>query len=251
VRHAFSRGVTFNANYTYSKAIDEVSDLFLNLSGSRPTDNMNLHNDYGPADFDVRHRTVFTLGYELPFMKQNRFLGGWGVNSIISYQTGHPFSPFTNSRTYDLNKDGYTTDRIVPIGSPSSTVLSSSAQDACIGDVANHPNDRCYFDTTKWVRYACPASVNGGLWCDPPVHRNSIYGPAFANVDFNVSKRFKITESAGLTFQANFFNLFNHPNFVTPTTSQNQRSANFGGLTATAGDNGGHRVTQMALRFDF
>ena len=70
-------------------------------------------------------------------------------------------------------------------------------------------------------------------------------------MNFNVSKRFKITEQAGLTFQANFFDLFNHPNFLTPTTSQNQRSANFGELTATGGDGGGHRVTQMALRLDF
>jgi hypothetical protein len=251
VRRAFSRGVTFNANYTFSKGLDEVSDLFLNRSAARPTDNMNIHNDYGPADFDVRHRTVFTVGYELPFLKQNRFLGGWGMNTIISYQSGHPFSPYSSSRAYDLNKDGYTTDRIVPIGSPSSTILGSAAVDACRADVTNHANGRCYWDPTKWARYTCPASVNGGLWCDPPVGRNSIYGPAFANVDFNVSKRFKITEQAGLTFQANFFDLFNHPNFLTPTTSQNQRSANFGELTATGGDGGGHRVTQMALRLDF
>ena len=78
-------------------------------------------------------------------------------------------------------------------------------------------------------------------------------------MDFNVSKRFKITEAAGLTLQANFFDLFNHPNFLPPGISStggvaggtNIQSSDFGKSTATAGDNGGHRITQLAVRFDF
>jgi len=72
-----------------------------------------------------------------------------------------------------------------------------------------------------------------------------------SNVDFNVTKTFKIRESMGLTFQANFFDLFNHPNFLPPGTGANDTAANYGQIAATLGDNGGHRVTQLALRFDF
>jgi hypothetical protein len=249
VRKTYSAGLTFNANYTYSKALDEVSDLFLNRSAARPTDNMNFHADYGNADFDTRHRAVVTVSYDLPVFKNNRWLGGWGTNAIISYQTGHPFSPFTSSRTYDLNKDGYRTDRLIPVGSPDSTILSGTALDSCLNDPTILA--RCYFDTTKWVRDTCPPSVNGGIWCDARIGRNSIFGPSFANVDFNVTKAFKVTERFKLTFQANFFDLFNHPNFLPPVTAQNFLSSNFGQLTTTAGDGGGHRVTQMALRLDF
>ena len=87
---------------------------------------MNVRADYGPADFDLRHRVVATIGYDIPFMKSNRWIGGWGVNSIISWQTGHPFSPYTSSSAYDLNKDGHRTDRLVPTKAPMDTVLSSS-----------------------------------------------------------------------------------------------------------------------------
>ena len=260
VRKTYSSGLSLTGNYTYSKALDELSDAFNSKIGLNPTDNQNVGYDYGPADFDVRHRVVATIGYELPFMKQNRWIGGWGVNSIVSWQTGHPFSPYSGSSHYDLNKDGKRTDRLVPTIAPMNTVLDGSP-------AGNPDGTGGYFDTTKWVRFdplgtgqgSCPLNVNGGFWCNAPIGRNSIFGPHFANVDFNVSKRFKITETAGLTLQANFFDLFNHPNFLPPGISStggaaggtNIQSTDFGKSTATAGDNGGHRVTQLAVRFDF
>jgi hypothetical protein len=258
VRKTYSSGLSFNANYTYSKTLDDVSDLFNNRAGARPTDNMNIHNDYGPADFDTRHRIVVTLGYDLPFFKGNRWLGGWGVNTITSWQTGHPFTPFSTSSAYDPNKDGYRTDRLVVAGKPNDSILSGSALDACINDATI--GGRCYFDTTQWTRFdldpitagvQCPPSVNGGLWCNPPIGRNSIFGPSAAIVDFNVTKSFKVTERVVLGLQANFFDLFNHPNFLPPTSGGSQTSSTFGQSTLTWGDNGGHRVTQLALRLDF
>jgi hypothetical protein len=79
-------------------------------------------------------------------------------------------------------------------------------------------------------------------------------GPSFANVDFGVSKSFKINERMGFRFDANFFDLFNHPNFLNPSAAgsgANFQSTLFGQSTATAGDTGGHRITQLAIRFDF
>jgi len=244
VRKTYSSGLSFNANYTWSKAMDALSDAFNSRNNLRPTDNMNPKVDYGPADFDLRHRIVAAVSYDIPFMKTNRFLGGWGVNTITSWQTGHPFSIYTSSTTYDLNKDGYRSDRLIPTVAPVDTILGSSASDACSTTVGG----KCYFDTTQWVRDTCPV---GQLWCNPAIGRNSLYGPHVVNVDLNVIKKFKITEATSITFQANFFDLFNHPNFVTPATGANANDGTFGQLTATAGDNGGHRVTQLALRFDF
>jgi len=258
VRKAYSSGLSINANYTWSKAIDDVSDLFNNGAGARPTDNENHSIDKGPADFDTRHRVVATVSYELPFMKGNRFLGGWGMNTIVSYQTGHPWTPFGgNAGAADKNKDGYRTDRIlpndhgVPTGSVESTEISGSPAFGTL--------DRSKWgfnpDTNTFSYFTCPASVNDGLWCNVPIGRNSVYGPSGAHVDFNITKRFKITENSGLTFQANFFDLFNHPNFLNPTAgnagSSNLRNGDFSSSRATWGDNGGHRVTQLALRFDF
>ena len=250
VRKTYANGLDLNVNYTYSKALDTMSDLFNNRTGAHPTDNMNIRYDYGPADFNSTHRVVGTVSYDLPFMKANRWIGGWGVNTIVSWQTGHPANIYSGSSGYDLNKDGYYTDRLVPVGTPSSTILSSSPGNG-------------YFDPTKWVLYdpqglnnghgSCPLSVNGGYWCDVPIGRNSLVGPALTNVDFDISKKFKINERAGVTFQANFFDLFNHPNWENPDTNFQDYGSTFGkSLNTLTLDNGpGHRVVQLALRLDF
>ena len=237
VRKNYASGLSFNANYTYSKSLDTLSDLFNNrVTAGRPTDGQNIRYDYGPSDFNIGQRFVAAVSYELPFLKQNRWLGGWGVNTIISRQGGHPFSVYSSSSSYDANKDGLKTDRLVPTVAPQSTVTNGNP---ALG----------YFVTTDWKRYVCPATVNGGLWCDPPIGRNSITGPGLMNMDFSATKRFRINERAGVTFQANFFDVFNHPNFTVPTF--NSSSGTYGRSTATLGDDGGHRVTQLAVRIDF
>jgi hypothetical protein len=100
-------------------------------------------------------------------------------------------------------------------------------------------------------------NTHGGLWCDPNLSRNAIPGPMFTNVDFGISKSFKINEQMGFRFDANFFDLLNHPNFLNPgaiATGGNNFINNgntFGQSLNTAGDTGGHRITQLAIRFDF
>jgi hypothetical protein len=87
--------------------------------------------------------------------------------------------------------------------------------------------------------------VNSGLWIDGMLGRNILNSPSFADVTFTVQKRFRITESAAVRFQTNFFNIFNHPNFTRP--SQLITSGSFGKSTNTFDP----RIIQMALRFDF
>src|SRR5207248_5532656 len=143
------------------------------------------------------------------------------------WQTGHPWSPFASSSSYDLNKDGNRTDRIGPVGSIESTEIHGSPVNGTL-------------DPSKWVRYTCPASVNNGLWCDAPIDRNSVFGPHATDVDFNITKTFKVNERAGVTFQANFFDLFNHPNFLNPnapvagsSSSANRSQSDFSASRAT------------------
>ena len=95
----------------------------------------------------------------------------------------------------------------------------------------------------------CPANVNHGLWCEGnsagQLNRNTLYGPKYFNWDLGIAKAFKINEQAVVQFQANFFNVFNHPNFMLPTGDTN--NPNFGKSTAAFAP----RVGQLALRFDF
>lgn len=230
----YAAGLGFDVSYTWSRALDNLSDLFNGRGVTNgPTDTMNTMADYGPADFDMKHRFVGTFSYELPIFRQNRYFGGWNVNTIISLQSGVPFSPYHSS--LDLNQDGRRTDRIVYTGSgsPMDSVFDSGS-----------PADG-YFDEDMWEPYTCPASVNGGDWCNSPQTRGSITGPGYKNVDFSIQKKFKITEEVTFSLMGNFFNFFNHTNFDVPT--MNKGSSSFGRSTAAFDP----RITQLAFRIDF
>ncbi len=253
LRKRFSQGVQFNVNYTYAKAMDDISDTFttknVNAATGYPTESMNPHFDYGPADFNVTHRIVGTVVYDLPFAKTNRWLGGWNVSGVVSWQTGADFNVFNSA--VDSNKDGQFNDRANYIGP---------------GTIANAYNRniepwRGALTSTQWAMLntsalPCPASVNMGLWCQGPalgqMERNTLVGPRFFNTDLGVKKTFKIYERATLRFEANFFNIFNHPNFMAP--DGNLSDGTFGQSTATFnnnGESGGPRITQLVARFDF
>jgi len=243
LRKRYASGLQFNANYTYSKTLDEISDAFRpkTTAGSaiQPMDSSNVHLDYGPADFDTRHRVVLSYNYDLPFMRTNRWLGGWQINGVFSFQTGVPV-PIWDPNT-DSNGDGITNDR--PVYTPGFDASNATLD----GSPAHGFLKTAAFETTT-----CDASVNLGLWCNSPMHRNDIYGPHYVNLDFGLGKSFRITETAKLTFFANFFNIFNHPNFDTP--QGNFADPAFGQAQATIGNDGpgnGHRIGQLALRFDF
>jgi hypothetical protein len=252
LRKRFTNGLQFNANYTYAKALDELSDTFgPRAQGTNPQDSMNIPLDYGPADFDIRHRLVGSYSYDLPFFKGNRWIGGWTVSGIFSASSGPPFSVYNSA--IDANHNGTFNDRAAfKAGFNSENVIVGAGHPADGYLVQTDPNtgiNPAFGTLGVTGEIACPASVNLGLWCEGrsvgQTDRNAIRGPGYIDVDFGVAKRFKITETAGIQFQANFFNLANHPNFRLPDGNLN--SGTFGSSTATRDP----RITQLALRFDF
>jgi hypothetical protein len=262
LRKRFSSGLQFNANYTFAKAMDDVSDAFTtkNAGGAAyPTDSQDPHLDYGPADFNVKHRIVASFVYDLPFARGNRWIGGWNVSGIVSWQTGADFSISDTSDAVDSNEDGQHNDRANYIGPGSITNSINHHVSPATGYLNSGPANWGMLNapvSTEYTAIACPANVNMGLWCQGTalgqMERNVLVGPGFFNTDFGVKKTFKLTESSGLRFEANFFNLFNHPNFASPTATLNS-GPEFGLSTSTFSNqqSGGPRITQLALRFDF
>jgi hypothetical protein len=230
---SYSNGLQFNANYTWSHAIDTLSDAFNGARGGflRPTDNFNISADKGNADFDIRRRFVYSSNYELPFWKANHWVGGWSISGIVTLQTGVPIPILDGAQ--DTNRDGYRTDRPLITGAP---YLSGKS-----------PADG-WLNAASFAHVTCPATVNFGLWCDSPTGRNTLRGPGFVNTDFGLAKSFKLAERWKFQFQANFFNLFNHPNFSVPGGNVFGNATQFGKSTSVFG---GPRVTQLALRLDF
>jgi len=252
LRKRFSSGLQFSANYTYAKVLDDVSDTLAEKIGGTahgyPMDPTNPKADYGPADFDVRHRIVADFVYDLPFAKSSRWIGGWNLAGIVSWQTGAPFSVYSSST--DSNKDGELTDRSSYIGPGKITNAYITSGEPWRGYL--NPAD---FAQANTAALPCPASVNMGLWCEGPsvgqMGRNTLNGPHYFNTDFSVKKGFKLTERAKLEFQANFFNIWNHPNFLIP--DNNIVDATLGKSLGTFNNtqSGGPRITQLALRLDF
>lgn len=249
LRNRTWNGLQLQANYTFSKSIDELSDAFNNrITGGRPFDNTNIRLDRSRSDFDITHRVVGGFTYEAPFFKNNRWLGGWVASGILQMQTGVPFSVYHSGQ--DPNADGYLTDRAVFLGGEmSQAILTRSPADG-------------YFDVTQFegmntrVARLGPAAACGAgngvvisatrWWCNGTLGRNTLVGPGYVNVDFGLHKKFKVTEGSSLQVQANAFNLFNHPNFGLPVGNLNSPQA--GRSTGTVGT---PRVIQLALRYDF
>lgn len=253
VRNRTWKGLQFTSHYTFAKAIDEISDAFNARLGLNPTDNFNIKHDRARSDFDITHRFVAGGSYDVPFMKNNRWLGGWVLTGIVQLQSGVPFSVFHSGQ--DPNADGIFTDRAVFVGSSLDGVYTGG-----------NPADG-YFNASQFVgmntlvaqaiaaggtpRDACGAGngvviSNTRWWCNGTSGRNILTGPGFANVDFGVHKKFRVTENSSLQLQANAFNLFNHPNFGLPV--RNLSSSQVGRSISTVGT---PRVIQLAIRFDF
>jgi hypothetical protein len=234
-RKSFSGGLQFLLNYTYSKALDEISDVFTTKTGQTGiTDPQNPSYDYGPSDYDVRNLVSLQINYEIPYKKNNIFFGGFGITTITQMQSGTEFTVTDSSASYDPNKDGRMVDRGIYIGSGS------------IKNGINHKVSAAdgYLKLADFGTYTCPATVHFGLWCDVPSSRNNITGPAYYNTNIGIFKRFNY-KTQKLTFQAVFFNAANHTNFSNPVSDLNNPA--FGQSQSDSGP----RETQLSVRYDF
>jgi hypothetical protein len=216
--------------------MDEVSDVFTIKSGQTGiTAPYNPSYDYGPADFDTKHLFVMTANYVSHSQTHKLLLAGWGVSPIVTLQSGNPIDIVDENSSYSPNKDGSNgVQRAVYTGSGS---LKNSI------DRSVSPADG-FIKAGSWGPYTCPLTVNQGLWCNPPVQRNSLYGPRHENVDLAVSKHLSFFERYSVTFQAAFFDIDNHPEFGNPVGNTN--SGTFGQSTSAT-----NREGQLSARFDF
>jgi hypothetical protein len=230
----FRGGLGFMASYTWSHSIDNVVNAFGGAdNGPFPQDIRCRNCDRGNSGFDLRHRFITSMNYALPFGKGRKFdssskvinaiAGGWDANLIFTRQTGLPFTPVL--QTSVSNAGG---SRPMRFGN---------------GKLDN-PDRARWFDTSF--------NTSGAVWGVPATFtfgnagRNILYGPGRTQVDWSMFKDFSMSEKWKLQYRAEFFNLFNTPQFDLPNPSIG--NANAGVITALVGPN---RQIQMGLRFSF
>ena len=187
-------GISGFAAYVWSKAIDDASDGIDFVPGAAfPQDPGNLPAERGPSLFDTRNRFTAAINYELPSWGSRPRLGsGWELNSIVTVQSGRPI-PIANST--DTSGRFYFNQRpnVVPGVNPI---------------LPNWTPSTGYLNPLAFVQPAY------GTFGD--LGRDSIFGPGLTNVDFSITKNTRLTERLNLQLRAEFFNIFNHPNFALP-----------------------------------
>ncbi len=229
-----SHGLLITAAYTYSHTLDEQSGLGLFFTGNDPN---NLKSNYGNSDFDRTHVFSVSYLYQLPnlstssgWMKQ--VVNGWGVNGVTTMESGQPYSvnDFTGGAASIFWGGGNdaVTNPIVPVGGAGSTTKDPFLQGTTGINALNPVLNPAAFGPP--IPFA--PGTNGVPPCDPTTGacdyfetgyanggRNIFRGPFQARWDFGVFKQFKLSERLALKYDAQFFNIFNHPSFDVPNNS--------------------------------
>jgi hypothetical protein len=204
----FSHGFTANLAYTYSKSMGEGygrNEGFGFTNNGSYQDPRNRAADRARYPFDVKHNVVANWLYEIPTAPAFRsgvlkqIFGGWQANGIWTLHTGLPFTVQQNNSLNTFNSP-VRPDRIGT------------------GQIAN-PTVNQWFNPNDFQVVTCQVSTLPGL-CHYGNSGNGILeGPAFKNLDFSLFKNFAIHETARIQFRAEFFNVFNSPNYNPPNST--------------------------------
>ncbi|HMZ78375.1 MAG TPA: TonB-dependent receptor [Acidobacteriota bacterium] len=255
------RGWNVSVNYTWSHAIDNASDgQDFVPNATQPDNSFRPDLERGNSNYDSRHRFVVSFVYQLPkFDVTNRFMNkmvnGWQMSGLITVRSGNPFH-------VNFFDDFNGTGEFFP-------------RPELVGDPYAGTSDPDRFLNLAAFQVPCQLDENGA--CIPGTQqfgslgRNSLRGPNYRNFDFSLVKTTNLTERLKLELRAEFYNIFNHPNFANPLLPSFLADAGFNGidsngrgigflpLTATPDvgignpflGGGGGRNIQLVARFSF
>jgi hypothetical protein len=204
----FSKGLSLQANYRFSKSIDQLSNEGPGFVTNQtyPQDNST---ERGPSDFDVKHFFTLSSVYDLPFFRGgNSFVakafGGWRISGVLTKRTGFPFTPVVSADT--STPGGVNLSPVRPQGYTGPSDIDTS-NDAFINGTNFPGGGAPFFVVLKQA---------DGTVAPPGIGRNSFRGPNYFNVDFSLVKETRLPkilgEGSNLELRANFFNVFNKLN---------------------------------------
>jgi hypothetical protein len=242
VNRRFSRGLSLRGAYTWSKTLDDGDSLNATAAANAPglvSNPFNLRADYGLATFDVRHIGVINAVYTLPFGRgqtlanglegwSNALVSGWSVNSIVTIQSGFPFTP---QLSYNPSNNGDTRNPVRPFANPAFTgpvILGKPSQ---------------WFNPNAFLAPPAGSGFYGNLG------RDTLTGPGLATWDFSVFKTTTLRERLALQFRAEIFNLLNRSNFNTPNLITFTSSVTGTKVSGTAGSITSTSTTSRQIQF--
>jgi hypothetical protein len=232
VARRFNHGLSFDANYTWSKSMDDASDTgTTNAEYNLPQDPFAMSQEKALSSFDHRQRLTGNAVYDLPFARNvsgllHRVAGGWRAAGILTVQSGAPFT---------VNLSSAAGQNVSPIGLVSGNNLERP-------NLVGNPNAGPQ-TAAEWFNisaFALPAQNTFGS-----AGRNLVTGPGLATLDLSLQKEETLYERLKLQFRLDVYNSLNHANFNLP--GRIFGAANFG-VISSAGD---PREMQLALKVLF
>lgn len=241
-----TRGLSFQAAYTWSKSIDTTSEATnLGVSASSGGDSNITGNSArvsrGLSHFDTRHRFTFFSTYQLPFWRNSRgvvdekglrpgaIFGGWSIATVVKLSAGTPFTVFNTNGFGDLNFDGFTELR--------PALVDPSVLGRRITNLSQQLPASA-FRTPVVSDFGCCL-----------LGRNTFFGDGVKNVDLGIYRTFRMPwENHRLLFRADLFNAFNHVQYAFPNTDL--AAATFGRIISTANQYS-PRVLQFSMRYQY
>lgn len=281
VSRRFTRGFALTGAYTYSKFIDNASEVFgvagtnLPQQAAFPSTLGGQAAERSVSFFDRTHRASFTYVYSLPWYKEQkgglgRLIGGWEISGVTTFESGVPLTVVNGA---DSDQFGGNLDRPTfnPSGQagvravPSVATATSNPCSVAVGatyytnpDASGACIDR---NAAMYIGNPAGSGIRGNLG------RNTLRTNGINNFNLNILKRINITEGTHLEFRTEFYNIFNHPQFgigsVSPfSPGEAGVSASVLGSTGNSAglpgrflhpefSDGGGRVIRYQLKFSF
>ena len=278
MRRRFAGNFLLTGSYTFSKLISNADEVFVVGVGQTAPSVFAIPAVFGGdrldralSQNDRTHRAAFTYVIESPFFRDQRgfvghLLGGWQLSGVTTFESGQPF---TVANGLDADGIGGAQDRPTYNPAGQAGVRAVPVVNSTTGAITGYVNPDAggaTIDPATAEFIVNPSYIIGASASVPRVGnlgRNTERSPGINNWNMNLHKRTRVTEGTSIEFRTEFFNVFNHPQYLTGSVSPFSPT---GGLIVTnaasgaAGQflnpntvntDGGGRVIRYQLKFLF
>ena len=249
-RRAFARGFQGQISYTWSHALDDISNggsgLPFTFTANVLTSlvNPNVKANYGNSDYDIRHSVVGDFVWDIPWKFSNRglnyLLGNWSLSSKLYLRTGVPESITDGVLAGNIGEGtiaGNTPSGAAAILATAVTAIPHSCGTSAV-------NTAC-MSQADFLPYGTETNFGN-------IGRNSLFGPGYFNIDTTLYKNIPITERIKFVIGASAYNLLNHPHFAPPVSDVS--AGNIGLIESTVSaptSVGSSRVDLQACKLEY